>query len=195
MRPDYRPLDWPADAERLVKLDLSCATRTVYDVRAGSDGFTLTERSASPPQRKTYTVGWAGLRAATTAVVAEDAGRLLGVVAMTIHGWNRRAVITDLYVDRGARGRGVGGGFLGVLRRAARTLGARCLWVETQHVNAPAVRFYRRHGFACCGLDLTLYDPRVAPGEVALLFAAALDAPVLGPAVVDESDTAPPLPA
>ncbi|GJG86516.1 hypothetical protein tb265_16970 [Gemmatimonadetes bacterium T265] len=30
--------------------------------------------------------------------------------------------------------------------------------------DAPAIRFYQRHGFVCCGLDATLYDPRTAPG-------------------------------
>jgi ribosomal protein S18 acetylase RimI-like enzyme len=69
---------------------------------------------------------------------------------------------------------GVGGALLEAMRDHAHALGAPCLWVETQNVNAPAIRFYRRHGFACCGLDTTLYDPRQLRGETAVFLALAL---------------------
>jgi hypothetical protein len=37
-------------------------------------------------------------------------------------------------------------------------------------VNVPAVRAYRRLGFALCGLDTTFYRGTPAAGEVALFF-------------------------
>ena len=57
----------------------------------------------------------------------------------------------------------------------ARSAGARCLWVETQNVNYPAIQFYRQVGFQLCGLDESLYDPE-GPGrnEIALFFAREL---------------------
>ena len=61
--------------------------------------------------------------------------------------------------------------------RARREPSARCLWLETQNVNYPAVQFYLRMGFRLCGLDETLYrpgDPYILPGEVALYFARDL---------------------
>jgi ribosomal protein S18 acetylase RimI-like enzyme len=45
----------------------------------------------------------------------------------------------------------------------------RCLWLETENVNYPAIGFYRRAGFRLCGLDDILYrpgDPGLLPGEV-----------------------------
>ena len=89
--------------------------------------------------------------------------------------WNRRAVLSHIYVDRASRGRGAGTALLHEMRHAAASLGARCLWAETQDVNAPAVRFYRARGFTWCGLDATLYDPRAVPGETALFFALDLE--------------------
>lgn len=42
---------------------------------------------------------------------------------------------------------------------ARQVTAARCLWLETQNVNYPAVQFYLRLGFELCGLDQTLYAP------------------------------------
>ena len=59
-------------------------------------------------------------------------------------------------------------GFELVLRGATR------LWVETQNVNAPALAFYRRCGFALCGLDASLYEPTTVPDEIALFLVKQL---------------------
>lgn len=170
----YRPPEWPADREPLAGLDTSFVTDTVYTVGVEPFGFTLAERPADPPLRKRYPLDVDELSSLPLVVVAEGGGRVLGMAAVALQEWNRRAVLAHLYVDRGARGSGAGAGLLREARRGAEALGARCLWAETQNVNAPAIRFYRRHGFACCGLDTTLYDPRDAPGEVAVFFALDL---------------------
>jgi ribosomal protein S18 acetylase RimI-like enzyme len=73
---------------------------------------------------------------------------------------------------------GVGTALLAALDRRARAGGARCLWLETQNINYPAIQFYRRSGFRLCGLDDTLYDPELdpttGPDEVALFFTRPL---------------------
>ena len=54
----------------------------------------------------------------------------------------------------------------------ARSVSARCVWLETQNVNYPAIQFYRRAGFAFCGFDTSLYDPNdLIMEDVALFFA------------------------
>ena len=65
----------------------------------------------------------------------------------------------------------MGAALLRELAHYARAAGARCLWLETQNINHPAIQFYRRMGFRLCGLDQSLYNP-VGPGrdEVALFF-------------------------
>ena len=52
----------------------------------------------------------------------------------------------------------------------------RCLWLETQTSNHPAIGFYQRAGFTFCGLNTMLYDPtEVAPEEVALYLSHQLN--------------------
>ena len=54
----------------------------------------------------------------------------------------------------------------------ARAAGARSLVLETQSCNDPAIRFYRKHGFALIGFDLTAYsETDVEKREVRLEFA------------------------
>jgi hypothetical protein len=64
-------------------------------------------------------------------------------------------------------------GFTGV--KYAKGTEARCLWLETQNTNYPAIQFYHRAGFRICGLDESLYDPQgPGRGEVAVYFAREL---------------------
>ena len=58
-----------------------------------------------------------------------------------------------------ARGVGIGRALLQAIEPIARAAGALRLWLETQNVNYPAIRFYRRQGFRLVGLDESLYDP------------------------------------
>jgi ribosomal protein S18 acetylase RimI-like enzyme len=56
----------------------------------------------------------------------------------------------------------------------AKAAGARCLWLETQNVNYPAIQFYLAHGFYLCGFDESFYDPVELPGEFAFFFSRLL---------------------
>jgi GNAT superfamily N-acetyltransferase len=57
------------------------------------------------------------------------------------------AILWDIRVAPVARARGVGSALLGAAEGWARERGARELKVETQNTNAPACRFYAKHGF------------------------------------------------
>lgn len=103
--------------------------------------------------------------------VAEVDGAIVGFAQIEPPTWNGRAAISHLYVSPPHRGRGVGRALLDALAERARRKGARCLFVETQNVNYPAVQFYLAAGFYLCGLDESFYDPVELPGEFALFFA------------------------
>ena len=173
IRPARRLQDIPA----LSALDISFSTDTVYRVAQDGLSFRLVEETATPPLHKSYPFdptdpeergNW------THAVVAKAGERLVGFAAAQYVAWNRRAVIWHLYVARDYRGQGIGTRLLDSAEGFARDVGARCLWMETQNVNVPAVRFYLRSGFTLCGLDTSLYDPEgPAGGEVALFFSRA----------------------
>jgi ribosomal protein S18 acetylase RimI-like enzyme len=162
----------PEDEAQIAKVDTSFSTDRIYRVNTDGLGFHLREEPVAPPLAKTYAVP--PLRPSDRLFVAEDDSHVVGFAEVELASWNRRATITHLYVSPLHRGRGMGGALVEALAERARADGARCLWLETQNVNYPAVQFYRRLGFHLCGLDESLYDSALLPGEVALFFARDL---------------------
>lgn len=169
-----RPLRWPDDRGPLLALDTSFTTERVYRVERAGDSFALVEARAEPPLRKSYPLADEidALAQMDWVRVVEGAdGAIVGVAAVRVEKWNRRAVLQHLYVAPHRRGAGVGRALVAEALAEARRVGARCLWAETQTVNFDAVRFYLSAGFVWCGLDTSLYDPaEVGEGEVALFF-------------------------
>jgi ribosomal protein S18 acetylase RimI-like enzyme len=170
-----RDLRWPEDQVHLARIDISFTTDRIYELHSSPPGFTLVERAVAPALIKRYDVSWEELATADVALVAEREGIIIGVAALGYRLWNRRAEVSHLYVDRFERGAGVGTSLLVALQARARERDARCLWVETQNVNVPAIGFYRRNGFVLSGLDTSLYDPRRVGYEIALFFALPFD--------------------
>lgn len=160
---------WPEDETLIGQVDTSFSCDRVYRITADRLGFHLHEEKVAPPIMKTYVVP--PLNGSDRLFVAEDGDEVVGFAEVEVASWNRRATITHLYVSSRHRGRGVGAALIETLSERAGQEDARCLWVETQNINYPAVQFYRRMGFRLCGLDDTLYDPVALPGEVALFFA------------------------
>jgi ribosomal protein S18 acetylase RimI-like enzyme len=169
---------WPEDAAAIAAVDASFATEWVYRVKPGELSFQLVETRVEPPLRKVLvTLGdeIEEICRLPFAAVAEDDGRVVGLVAGRHEGWHNRVRVEHLYVAPSARSRGIGRALVEAAVGYARRVGAACLWVETQNTNYGAIRFYRRVGFRLCGLDERFYD-RWGPagGEVALFFALDL---------------------
>jgi len=172
-----RALQWPADREALRSLDISFTTERIYEVRASGLSFALVETPVSPARHKAY--GTAdevdSLPTYDYVVVAEVDEILVGVAALSVEAWNRRAALRHIYVDAGHRGHGIGRALIEDVVREGRERQARCLWLDTQNINYAAIQFYRRLGFQFCGLDTTFYDSRESlAGEIAVFFAYQL---------------------
>jgi ribosomal protein S18 acetylase RimI-like enzyme len=169
-----RPARWPDDVARLDALDTSFTTDRIYRVIRDEHRFTLVEEAVAPPLHKNYgplTSHEEDLRTLEYTAVAEQDGAVVGFAAARHERWNRRLVVAHLYVAAPHRRTGVGRALIHHLDGLARSVNARCLWLETQNVNYPAIQFYRRFGFRLCGLDESLYDPAgPAQGEIALFF-------------------------
>ena len=160
-----------ADLDAMGRLGLSYSTDRIYRVLRDGLAFRLDEERIDPPLTKTYPRP--ALELTDGLLVACLGGEIVGYGELRFESWNDRARIEHLYVAARCRGRGVGRSLVDALaERAARSASARCLWLETQNVNYPAVQFYLRMGFRLCGLDQTLYRPGPAmlPGETALYF-------------------------
>ncbi len=86
--------------------------------------------------------------ALATVLVAEGAGRIQGYVAFspaleTPYG-SAGAYVSDLVVEEGERGRGLGHALLAAATAAAREAGLQHVWLVTNVVGGGADRFYRR---------------------------------------------------
>jgi ribosomal protein S18 acetylase RimI-like enzyme len=164
------------DLNEISRLDRTYSTARIYRIRRSELGFSLDEESVCPPVRKTYPRPSPEL--SDRLLVATAGQQLVGYAELKFNSWNDRAEIDSLDVSSPFRGQGIGRALIHALdQRARREPAARCLWLETQNINYPAIQFYRRLGFQLCGLDETLYRPGMPgllPGEIALYFSRAL---------------------
>ncbi|MBI2501905.1 MAG: GNAT family N-acetyltransferase [Candidatus Latescibacteria bacterium] len=172
-----RPFEPGEDLAPLAAFDTSFVTDRTYRVQRTAFSFALEEEPVNPPFRKTYIFDDLGaeLKDLDQLLVAELGSELVGYTGVKYESWNRRMVVWHLYVASQHRKKGIGRGLIEGAVAYARKTEARCLWLETQNTNYPAVRFYLRAGFRLCGLDESLYDPRgPGRGEVGLFFARDL---------------------
>ncbi|KES09151.1 streptothricin acetyltransferase [Streptomyces toyocaensis] len=166
----------PGDAEAIDALDGSFTTGTVFRVTVADDGFALREIAVDPPLTKVFPEDE---HDGDDAVEEDDAdsrtfvahgssGDLVGFLAVSYSGWNRRLTVEDIEIAPEHRGRGVGRTLMRLAAEFARERGAGHLWLEVTNVNAPAIHAYRRMGFTFCGLDTALYQGTPSEGEQAL---------------------------
>lgn len=168
-----RPIRLSEDLPHVAALDSSFTTDLIYRVERTELSFTLVPERVETPLRKVFgPVDPEELASMSRVYVAEVDGAFAGLAALKFSAWNRKVVLWHLYVAPVFRGHGVGAALVGASLDYTREAGAWCLWLETQHINYPAVQFYRRMGFRLTGLDEALFDPAgEAAGETALYFA------------------------
>ncbi len=167
----YRPVE---DRERVASLDTTFTTDRIYRLKREHLAFSLEVETISPALHKDYHLAddMDELSACHYAVVAEQDGRIVGLAAVKHEAWNNRSVIWHLYVAPACRGLGIGRVLVDACEAYARSGKMRCLWLETQTINYPAIQFYQQLGFKCCGFDSELYEPSmVGKDEIALYFA------------------------
>lgn len=173
-----RPLNYALDRSALASLDTSFTSNQMYRIVGNDLTFELHEERVDPPIYKDYRLAQDldDLEDISFAVVAEESNSILGLTAVKFEVWNKRAVIWHLYVAPPARKRGIGKALIDHCLQYAKKSSARCLWLETQNINFPAIQFYRKMKFEFCGLDTTLYDPaQVESHEVALFFVRQIE--------------------
>ncbi|WP_084469180.1 GNAT family N-acetyltransferase [Nocardiopsis trehalosi] len=172
------------DAAGVAAIDTAFTTTGVVEVRPGPRGLDLVEVPLAAPLHKVFPDEEEGTDPddpdAARYVAVDAAGRVCGFVDLSHERWNRRLVVAEVAVAPGHRGRGLARRLLEAAAGHGRRLGARTLWLEVSSVNAPAVRAYRRLGFACCGLDTSLYTGTPAEGETAIFMSRDLSAPAGG---------------
>ena len=175
-----RPIHWPQEAEALRSLDTSFSTPSIFRVRCDGHAFTLGEEQVTPPIHKSFplSVLSGALLPSDHTVLAENAGGVAGFASMRFETWNKRSILRHLDVAPEHRRKGVGRALVEAISSLSDSAGSRCLWVETQNINYPAIQFYLRLGFRLCGFDTSLYDLSSRPTQgIALFFARFANTP------------------
>jgi ribosomal protein S18 acetylase RimI-like enzyme len=171
-----RPAQLPEDTTAIAAIDTSFDTDTIFDLRYHDNAFTLIPTAVSPPVTKRFPLDdlGSGHFWRDAVVATDDAGTIKGFLATRDERWNQRIVIWHLYVDRAARGAGMG---YALMQRAfddGLARGLKLAWLETSNIAFPSVQWYRRQGFEVCGLDTTRYTYSYAPGETSIFLAREL---------------------
>lgn len=155
------------DAERLIIFDASFSTENIYRIVVDKMSVKITEEKLDIPFKKTYPFDSIkkDIYEADYGVVAEIDEKIAGFATVKFEEWNNRAILTGIFVAAEFRGKGLGRVLFDAAIDYSKTKRARCLFVETQNVNYPAIQFYRKVGFDFCGFDSRLYNPAEVFGE------------------------------
>ena len=165
------------DCKQLAGFDASFSTERVYRVAIDKMSVTIIDEKLDVPFRKIYSFVSIkkDIDEADYAVIAEINEIIAGFATVKYKEWNNRAILTGIFVAKESKGKGVGRALIEAAINFAKTKSARCLFVETQNVNYPAIQFYRKNNFEFCGFDSALYNPAaVSANETAFYFCKIL---------------------
>lgn len=171
--------------DRYAKIPISFEVQTVLravPVNRGLAGIELIKESCEPYTKdydlseedcpdawpKRFNVGEWGLFAAI-----ENATYVGGAAVMNLN--KDRAVLHDLRVQPGQRGKGIGSRLVKQVIRWSKTRNCKSLLVETQNVNVPACEFYADKGFTLETIDIQGYENTSVAHEVKLLWSMNLE--------------------
>ncbi|HEX8235929.1 MAG TPA: GNAT family N-acetyltransferase [Abditibacteriaceae bacterium] len=163
---------WHTDREQLSNFDASFSTEFVYRVVLNGISAEILEEKLDAPLQKIFPLDVeSDISGANFSVVAEINRVIVGFATAKYENWNKRVVLTGVYVLPNSKSKGIGKALMDAVLDYAKTTPARCLWLETQNVNSPAIAFYTKLGFQFCGFDTTLYDDtETSLNEVAFYF-------------------------
>lgn len=95
--------------------------------------------------------------------------QLVAVSLASTEIWNRSLRIWEFHVGQVWRGQGIGQRLMERMVETAVSHHLRVIVCETQSRNVPAIRFYRKMGFALDSIDLSFYSNEdVQKGDVAI---------------------------
>ena len=181
----------PADMERLAQINSTFTSEAILAVeRTGKGlevGWRLVEHRLDVPFEKgrAYDLSEEDLARSrrlcetgpedTLQLIAEDRGRLVGLLEVERWRWNNSGWLWNVIVDRDYRRRGLGRQFVRRAIEWGRKLGLRVLILETQTNNVHACRFYQTMGFRLCGINDHYYtNDDLVRGEVAIFWVLEL---------------------
>ena len=88
---------------------------------------------------------------------AVENDELIGYLELSHESWNNRMRVSNIWVEEGHRGKGIGKKLMEVAEKATLQEKARALILETQSCNYKAICFYKACGLSVIGFDLFAY--------------------------------------
>jgi len=189
----------PAALSEHAAIPIAFMVDQILEVRlldGGLGGLSLTQAAVADPYLKDYDViggegpqswpgrfdvsNWGLVRARRDGVIT--GGAVIAIKTPGLHmlrGQDDLAVLWDIRVSPRERGTGTGSALFRAAGDWARARGCRRLEIETQNVNVPACRFYRKMGCTLGAVDRFAYPGQ--PAEVQLLWQKTLAPPDSGP--------------
>ena len=84
--------------------------------------------------------------------------KLIGVIEVSEEKWSNRLRVTELYVDKDYRRRGIATCLMNYAKNLAKANNNRAIILETQTCNVNAIDFYHSQGFVFDGIETTCYN-------------------------------------
>lgn len=157
-----------------------------FEVRAVAeppfDGPDIVNVRSVAPFQKTYSMPVDSYRShigsphCALFVGSQPDHQIIGFIALSV-AWNGFAQIDGVAVDSRARGKHVGSRLVKTAIEWTRKSGSAGLKAETQTLNVPACRLYRRCGFELGGFDRFHYGKQLGADETALFWYLLLPSP------------------
>ena len=85
-------------------------------------------------------------------------GQLVGVAIGSVEAWNRSLRVWEFHVAKSFQKQGIGRRLMEKMMETAVAQNLRVIVCETQSSNVPAIRAYRKLGFAIDAIDLSFYS-------------------------------------
>ena len=82
----------------------------------------------------------------------------MAALETTSENWSNRLRISELFVEKSYRRKGLGHHLLAIAKEQTRREKRRALILETQSSNVPAITFYLKEGFTLIGFDSCAYS-------------------------------------
>ena len=189
----------PATLSEHAAIPIAFMVDQILEIRlldGGLGGLSLTQTAVADPYLKDYDAiegegpqcwpgrfdvsNWGLVRARRDGAIT--GGAVIAIKTPGLHmlrGQDDLAVLWDIRVSPRERGTGTGSALFRAAGDWARACGCRRLEIETQNVNVPACRFYRKMGCTLGAVDRFAYPGE--PAEVQLLWQKTLAPPDTGP--------------
>lgn len=127
-----------------------------------SDCFTVSfrrEQLPSPYRHDSYDAMYGDWTRSTAYGLSLDGGKsFVGYMECEREEWNSRLRIANLLILEPYRSEGYGTALVEHAKNLAQTEDFRCVFLETQSCNVPAIDFYRKCGFRFAGTNLYFYS-------------------------------------